>query len=58
MGGLDYEHNQGRIAVEKRNRDAVETVFSRAWAEGPRSERVIDADALDGCGSDLYTSFG
>ena len=41
-GGWTYEHNQGRLAVEKEFGDAVETVFVENVAEGPDSERDDD----------------
>ena len=47
-GGWTYEHNQGRLAVEKEFGDAVETVFVENVAEGPDSERVMTQMALDG----------
>ncbi|MEH6392763.1 MAG: BMP family ABC transporter substrate-binding protein [Sulfitobacter sp.] len=57
-GGWTYEHNQGRLAVEKEFGDAVETVFVENVAEGPDSERVMTQMALDGADLIFTTSFG
>ena len=57
-GGWTYEHNQGRLAVEKEFGDAVETVFVESVAEGPDSERVMTQMALDGADLIFTTSFG
>ncbi len=57
-GGWTYEHNQGRLAVEKEFGDKVETVFVENVAEGPDSERVMTQMALDGADLIFTTSFG
>ena len=57
-GGWTYEHNQGRLAVEKEFGDAVETVFVENVAEGPDSDRVMTQMALDGADLIFTTSFG
>ena len=57
-GGWTYEHNQGRLAVEKEFGDKVETVFVESVAEGPDSERVMTQMALDGADLIFTTSFG
>ena len=57
-GGWTYEHDQGRLAVEKEFGDDVETVFVENVAEGPDSERVMTQMALDGASLIFTTSFG
>ena len=57
-GGWTYEHDQGRLAVEKEFGDAVETVYVENVAEGPDSERVMTQMALDGAKLIFTTSFG
>ncbi|GAA6193774.1 BMP family ABC transporter substrate-binding protein [Phaeobacter gallaeciensis] len=57
-GGWTYEHNKGRLAVEKEFGDKVETVFVENVAEGPDSERVMTQMALDGADLIFTTSFG
>jgi len=39
--GWSYEHNQGRLAVEKAFGDKVETTYVENVSEGPDAERVI-----------------
>ena len=51
-GGWTYEHNKGRLAVEKEFGDAVETVFVESVPEGPDAERVMTQMALDGADID------
>ncbi|WP_420003945.1 BMP family ABC transporter substrate-binding protein [Arenibacterium sp. LLYu02] len=57
-GGWTYEHNQGRLAVEKEFGDKVETVYVENVAEGPDAERVITQMALQGANLIFTTSFG
>ncbi len=57
-GGWTYEHNQGRLAVEEKFGDDVETVFVESVAEGPDAERVMTQMALEGADLIFTTSFG
>jgi simple sugar transport system substrate-binding protein len=57
-GGWTYEHNQGRLAVEKEFGDKVETVFVESVPEGPDAERVMTQMALEGADLIFTTSFG
>ncbi|MEE3069738.1 MAG: BMP family ABC transporter substrate-binding protein [Pseudomonadota bacterium] len=57
-GGWTYEHNQGRLAVEKEFGDKVETVFVESVPEGADSERVMTQMALEGADLIFTTSFG
>ncbi|OUS23083.1 BMP family ABC transporter substrate-binding protein [Litorivita pollutaquae] len=57
-GGWTYEHNQGRLAVEKEFGDAVETVFVENVPEGADAERVMTQMALEGADLIFTTSFG
>ncbi|QJF52494.1 BMP family ABC transporter substrate-binding protein [Roseobacter ponti] len=57
-GGWTYEHDKGRLMVEKELGDAVETVYVENVAEGPDSERVMTQMALDGADLIFTTSFG
>ncbi len=57
-GGWTFEHDKGRLAVEKEFGDSVETVFVESVAEGPDSERVMTQMALDGAELIFTTSFG
>jgi len=56
--GWSYEHNQGRLAVEKEFGDKVETTYIENVAEGPDAERAIERLARDGCAIIFTTSFG
>lgn len=56
--GWSYEHNKGRLAVEKEFGDKVETVYIENVAEGPDAERAIERLARDGCHIIFTTSFG
>ncbi len=56
--GWSYEHDQGRLAVEKHFGDAVETVFVESVPEGADSERVMTQMALGGADMIFTTSFG
>ena len=56
--GWSYQHNQGRLAVEKALGDKVETTFVENVAEGPDAERVIRELANSGNNIIFTTSFG
>ncbi|WP_282151819.1 BMP family ABC transporter substrate-binding protein [Ruegeria atlantica] len=57
-GGWTYEHDKGRLAVEKEFGDKVETVFVESVPEGPDAERVMTQMALEGADLIFTTSFG
>jgi basic membrane protein A len=57
-GGWTYEHNRGRLAVEKEFGDKVETVFVESVPEGADAERVMTQMALNGADLIFTTSFG
>ena len=57
-GGWTYEHNKGRLAVEKEFGDKVETVFVENVPEGADAERVLTQMALNGADLIFTTSFG
>jgi len=56
--GWSYQHNQGRLAVEKEFGDRVETTYVESVHEGPDAERVIRQLAASGHGLIFTTSFG
>ena len=56
--GWTYQHNQGRLAVEKAFGDKVETIFVENVSEGPDAERAIERLARDGNKLIFTTSFG
>ncbi len=56
--GWSYQHDQGRLAVEKEFGDAVETTYVESVPEGPDAERVIRQLAASGHGLIFTTSFG
>jgi simple sugar transport system substrate-binding protein len=56
--GWSYQHNQGRLRVEKELGDKVETIFVENVAEGPDAERAIERLARDGAKIIFTTSFG
>lgn len=56
--GWSYQHNEGRLQVEKELGDKVETVYIESVAEGPDAERTIERLARDGCDIIFTTSFG
>jgi basic membrane protein A and related proteins len=56
--GWSYEHNQGRLAIEKEFGDKVETTFVEKVSEGPDAERVIQQLAQAGNDIIFTTSFG
>lgn len=56
--GWSYQHDQGRLAIEKEFGDRVETVYVEKVAEGPDAERAITRLARQGAGLIFTTSFG
>ena len=56
--GWSYQHNAGRLAVEKEFGDKVETTFVEKVSEGPDAERVIRQLAQQGYDIIFTTSFG
>ncbi|NRA88131.1 MAG: BMP family ABC transporter substrate-binding protein [Rhizobiales bacterium] len=56
--GWSYQHEQGRLAVEKAFGDKVETLYVEKVAEGPDAERVITRMARQGADMIFTTSFG
>ena len=56
--GWSYQHNEGRLAVEKEFGDKVETVYVENVAEGGDAERVLDSLAAKGTDLIFATSFG
>jgi simple sugar transport system substrate-binding protein len=56
--GWTYQHDQGRLAVEKEFGDRVETTYVESVPEGPDAERVIRQLAASGHGLIFTTSFG
>lgn len=55
--GWTYQHEQGRLAVEKELGDQVETAYVENIAEAD-SDRAIERFARDGCAIVFTTSFG
>ncbi len=56
--GYSYQHDQGRLAVEKEFGDKVETAYLENVAEGPDAERAFERLAREGCKIIFGTSFG
>jgi simple sugar transport system substrate-binding protein len=56
--GYSYQHDQGRLAVEKEFGDKVETAYLENVAEGPDAERAFERLARQGCDIIFGTSFG
>lgn len=56
--GWSYQHDQGRLAVEKAFAGKIKTVFAESVKEGPDAERVIRKMAADGASIVFTTSFG
>jgi len=56
--GWSYQHNQGRLAVDKALGDKVKTSYVENVSEGPDAERVIRQLAADGNDIIFTTSFG
>ena len=56
--GWSYQHDQGRLAVEKKFGDKVETTYVENVPEGTDAERVIEKLARSGTDLIFTTSFG
>lgn len=56
--GYSFQHDQGRLAVEKALGDKVTTSFVENVPEGPDAERAIERLARDGNQLIFTTSFG
>lgn len=56
--GWSYQHDQGRLEVEKAMGDAVETVYLESVPEGPDATRALERFARSGCNIIFSTSFG
>jgi len=56
--GWSYQHNQGRLAVEKELGDKVQTTFVEKVPEGADAQRVINQLASTGHKLIFTTSFG
>jgi simple sugar transport system substrate-binding protein len=56
--GYSYQHDQGRLEVEKELGDKVETRYLENVAEGPDADRAFERLAREGCGIIFGTSFG
>lgn len=57
-GGWTQAHDAGRMYVDEKLGDKVETQFLESVPEGPDSERAIERFARAGCGLIFTTSFG
>ncbi len=57
-GGYTYQHDQGRLDVEKEFGDKVTTAYQESVPEGADAERVMTQMALSGCNIVFATSFG
>ncbi len=58
LEGWGYQHNLGRLAIEKELGDRVETTVVENVPEGPDAERVIQQLAQTGHGMIFAPSFG
>ncbi len=56
--GWSYEHNQGRLSVEKEFGDKVKTTYVESVPEGADAQRVINQLAAKGHDLIFTTSFG
>ena len=56
--GWTYQHDQGRLAIENKFGDQIETTFVEKVAEGPDAERAIERLARKGSKLIFTTSFG
>jgi basic membrane protein A and related proteins len=56
--GYSYQHDQGRLQVEKALGDKVETAYLENVAEGPDADRAFERLARQGCKLVFGTSFG
>lgn len=57
-GGWTQAHDAGRMYVDEKLGDKVETPFLESVPEGPDAERAIERFARSGCGLIFTTSFG
>lgn len=57
-GGWSEGHETGRLMVEEKFGDTVETTYVENVPEGPDAERAIERLARSGCGIIFTTSFG
>jgi basic membrane protein A len=56
--GWSYQHDQGRLAIEKAYGDKVQTTYVENVSDGPDAERVIQQLAQQGNDLIFTTSFG
>ncbi|MDW6023012.1 BMP family ABC transporter substrate-binding protein [Mesorhizobium sp. BAC0120] len=56
--GYSYQHDQGRLEVEKELGDKVTTSYLENVAEGPDADRAFERLAREGCKIIFGTSFG
>ena len=56
--GYTYQHDQGRLAVEKALGDKVQTSYVENVSDGPDADRVFERLAREGCNIIFGTSFG
>ncbi|RWP92231.1 MAG: BMP family ABC transporter substrate-binding protein [Mesorhizobium sp.] len=56
--GYSYQHDQGRLDVEKALGDKVETAYLENVSEGPDADRAFERLAREGCKLIFGTSFG
>lgn len=56
--GYSYQHDQGRLEVQKELGDKVETAYLENVSEGPDAERSFERFAREGCKLIFGTSFG
>jgi simple sugar transport system substrate-binding protein len=56
--GYSYQHDQGRLEVEKALGDKVETAYLENVSEGPEADRAFERLAREGCKIIFGTSFG
>ena len=56
--GYSYQHDQGRLEVEKALGDKVETAYLDNVSEGPDADRAFERLAREGCKIIFGTSFG
>lgn len=56
--GWTYQHDQGRLAIEKQFGKRIKTLYIEKVAEGPDTERAVTRLARQGAGLIFTTSFG
>jgi simple sugar transport system substrate-binding protein len=56
--GYSYQHDQGRLEVEKALGDKVETAYLENVSEGPDADRAFERLARENCKIIFGTSFG